>query len=203
MRRSCKWPPAELRGFRESSRHRGEWPYPPHANQSRLELYVTRCCYWMRRSWHILRKFNPCRSHPQNNCLLGPGRARLIRLLDTVLRTLTKLYAIAHSTPHQYQAQETHRRTYSEFDVTSFRLREALPTTPKSDDLLPNAAESKPSAASPLLNSSRTADARLGIRALKRKLSSAVSSSGDSMICRRSSRDRVTIDDTFVSNALL
>src|SRR5580704_13636483 len=115
-----------------------------------------------------------------------------------------------HSAAHAYEtlrdrtlhtpsapSTQTHRRNYSECDVTGFRLREPLPMTPKSDDLLPKAAESKPSAASPLLSSSRTADARLGIRALKRKLSSAVSSSGESMICRRSSRDRVTIDDTL------
>jgi hypothetical protein len=39
----------------------------------------------------------------------------------------------------------------------------ALPVTPKSADLLPRAAASNPSAASPRFSNSRTADARLGI----------------------------------------
>jgi len=52
-----------------------------------------------------------------------------------------------------------------------------LPATPKSADLLPTAAAANPSAVSPRLSSSRTAAARLGMRLLKRKSSSRVTSS--------------------------
>src|SRR5262249_23733615 len=62
-----------------------------------------------------------------------------------------------------------------------------LPMTPKSLDLAPAGAPRKPSAASPRLSSSRTAEARLGMRLLKRKSSTALSSSGANMICSRSS----------------
>src|SRR5262249_53495831 len=66
----------------------------------------------------------------------------------------------------------------------------ALPARPYSDDFAPTAANANPSAASPRLSSSRTADALLGIRFLKRKSSTNTSSSALSMICRRSSRIR-------------
>src|SRR5580704_3541803 len=75
--------------------------------------------------------------------------------------------------------------------------------TPKSDDLLPKSAKSKPLAASPLFSNSRTAAARLGIRASKRKLSSAVTSFGERMITRRSSRDRLTMDDLLGRKTVL
>src|SRR5262249_19733576 len=68
-----------------------------------------------------------------------------------------------------------------------------LPTTPYSLDLEPYAASANPSAASPRLSNSRTADARLGMRFLNRKSSRTVTSSGDSMIWRRSPRIRFGI----------
>jgi hypothetical protein len=62
-------------------------------------------------------------------------------------------------------------------------------STPYSLDLTPCAAIGDPTDASPRRNSPRTAAARLGIRWAKRKVSTVSSSSGESMICRRSSRE--------------
>lgn len=62
--------------------------------------------------------------------------------------------------------------------------------TPKSLDLERPSASTNPSAARPRLSNSRTAEARLGMRFLKRQSSSAFSSSSVNMICRRSPRVR-------------
>ena len=62
------------------------------------------------------------------------------------------------------------------------------PVTPYSLERPPSAAISKPSALRPRFRSSRIAAARLGIRDWKRKSSSAFTSSGVSITCRRSSR---------------
>src|SRR4051812_12488350 len=72
-----------------------------------------------------------------------------------------------------------------------------VPVTPKSWDLLPPSATSKPSAAKPRFSISRTAAARLGIRRENRQLSTASSSSGVNIICRRSPRVRSAL--TLVS----
>jgi hypothetical protein len=61
-------------------------------------------------------------------------------------------------------------------------------TTPKSLDFVDRLAMTKPSAARPRFNNSRTAAARLGIRVLNRQSSTAFSSSSVSMICKRSPR---------------
>jgi hypothetical protein len=68
------------------------------------------------------------------------------------------------------------------------RLVGVLVVTPNEDDFAPILADTNPSAASPRLSSSHTADALLGIRFLKRKSSRARNSSASSMICRRSGR---------------
>ena len=57
-----------------------------------------------------------------------------------------------------------------------------LSVRPKSLDLEPGLAVENPSAASPRLNNSRTAAARLGMRFLNRKSSTKVNSSPESMI---------------------
>jgi hypothetical protein len=69
------------------------------------------------------------------------------------------------------------------------RLVGVLVVTPNEDDFAPILADTNPSAASPRLSSSHTADALLGIRFLKRKSSRARNSSASSMICRRSGRN--------------
>src|SRR6266540_3944566 len=69
-------------------------------------------------------------------------------------------------------------------------LERPFSSTPYSLDLTPCAAICDPTDASPRRNSSRTAAARLGIRWANRKVSTVSSSSGESMICRRSSRER-------------
>jgi hypothetical protein len=66
------------------------------------------------------------------------------------------------------------------------RAYSAAGPTPKSFDIDPFSAESKPSAASPRLSSSRIAAARLGIRREKRQSSSNFNSCGVSMIWSRS-----------------
>src|SRR5262249_7821557 len=80
------------------------------------------------------------------------------------------------------------RWTERELSHRVLRPAGVLPLTPKSSDLEPNAADPKPSAARPRFRSSRTADARLGIRVLYRKSSKRISSSPESMICNRSPR---------------
>ena len=63
-----------------------------------------------------------------------------------------------------------------------------LLVTPNEADFAPTVASANPSAASPRLSSSRTADALLGMRFLKRKSSRATNSASSSMICRRWAR---------------
>jgi hypothetical protein len=88
------------------------------------------------------------------------------------------------------------RRLNKLLDAGSDNFRPRLPvlppgsSTPNSDDFFPASASISPALANPTLNSSRTAAARLGMRCLKRKSSTAASSSGDSMICNRSPRVR-------------
>src|SRR5262249_20658471 len=60
--------------------------------------------------------------------------------------------------------------------------------TPKSADLASASVVRNPSAASPRLSNSRTAEARLGMRREKRQSSSALSSAAPSMIWSRSTR---------------
>src|SRR4029078_12740716 len=60
---------------------------------------------------------------------------------------------------------------------------------PKSRDLVPKAAASKPSATRPRLSSSRTVDARDGMPSGNRELSRTLGSSFVSMTWRRSSRE--------------
>src|SRR5262249_52388617 len=62
--------------------------------------------------------------------------------------------------------------------------------TPYSPDAMPVLSSTLPPTPSPWRSSSRTAAARLGIRRSNLKSSSAFSSSGESMICNRSSRTR-------------
>ena len=61
-----------------------------------------------------------------------------------------------------------------------------MTVTPNSCDFIPATARLNPSAVKPRFRSSRTAEALLGILLANRQSSRALSSSGVSMICRRS-----------------
>jgi hypothetical protein len=72
-----------------------------------------------------------------------------------------------------------------------------LSARPKSLDLEPGLAVRNPSAASPRLNNSRTAAARLGMRFLNRKSSTKVNSSAESLI--GGNANKTTFSDVFLA----
>src|SRR5262245_1726336 len=85
---------------------------------------------------------------------------------------------------HRFRPAVLDYRAFLDFDGLAFDA----PRTPKSLDREPPVASRKPSAAKPRFNISRTAEARLGMRLLNLKLSTASNSSSVNMICRRSPR---------------
>jgi hypothetical protein len=110
-------------------------------------------------------------------CQFGCGHGQLFRQHDSEVGEPFPKLAPMQTTEQWYAclligikaAAKCSVRAFTPVTQQLYRPPGALPMTPNWDDFTPAPADRNPSAASPRLSSSRTADARLGIRRLARK----------------------------------